>query len=126
MRESTITFAIAASPFASSSTGVYWNPLSTIASPTLHSRCSFVNVAPPAATSHGPVRKVVPDPQDTVPSPERIAAVAAGAGGFTKEQREWSIGEAMVVTGFQFTPVELIAQGDAAVAKLILDARKGA
>ena len=70
--------------------------------------------------------KRVPDPQDTVPTPELLAAAAAGAATFSKEQREWSIGEAMVVTGFQFTPVELIAQGDAAVAKLILDARKGA
>lgn len=78
-----------------------------------------------AATSHGPVRKVVPDPQDTVPSAERLALVAAGGATFTKEQREWSVGEAMVVSGFQYTPVELIAQGDAAIAKLIVDARKG-
>ena len=77
----------------------------------------------PSAT--GTVRKAVPDPQDTVPSPERIAAVAAGAGGFTKEQREWSIGEAMVLSGFQFTPVELIAKGDSAIAQMIVDARKG-
>ena len=51
--------------------------------------------------------------------------VAAGAGTLTKEQREWCVGEAMVVTGFQFTPVELIEKGDAAMARLILDARKG-
>ena len=44
---------------------------------------------------------------------------------FNKEQREWCVGEAMVVTGFQFTPVELIEKGDAAMARLILDARKG-
>lgn len=68
----------------------------------------------------------LPDPQDTVPTPELLAAAAAGATQFTKEQREWCVGEAMVVTGFQFTPVELIAKGDAAVARLILDARKGA
>ena len=49
----------------------------------------------------------------------------AGAGGFTKEQREWSIGEAMVLSGFQFTPVELIAKGDRAIAQMIVDARKG-
>jgi hypothetical protein len=67
-----------------------------------------------------------PDPQDAVPTPELLAAAAAGATQFTKEQREWCVGEAMVVTGFQFTPVELIEKGDAAVAKLILDARKSA
>ena len=76
-------------------------------------------------SASGAVRKVVPDPQDTVPTAERIAAVAAGAGGFTKEQREWSIGEAMVLSGFQFTPVELIAKGDSAIAQMIVDARKG-
>ena len=76
-------------------------------------------------SASGAVRKVVPDPQDTVPTAERIAAVAAGAGGFTKEQREWSIGEAMVLSGFQFTPVELIAKGDRAIAQMIVDARKG-
>ena len=75
--------------------------------------------------SSGPVRRAVPDPQDTVPTPELLAAVAAGAGGFTKEQREWSIGEAMVLSGFQYTPVELIAKGDAAIAKVIVDSRKG-
>ena len=79
----------------------------------------------PSAAS-GPVRKAVPDPQDTVPTPELLAAVAAGAGGFTKEQREWSVGEAMVLSGFQYTPVELLAKGDAAIARVIVDARKGA
>ena len=31
----------------------------------------------------------------------------------------------MVLSGFQFTPVELIAKGDAAIAKVIVDSRKG-
>ena len=75
--------------------------------------------------SRGSVAKAVPDPQDTVPSADLLALVAAGAGTLTKEQREWCVGEAMVLTGFQFTPVELIEKGDAAVARMILDARKG-
>ena len=58
-------------------------------------------------------------------SADLLALVAAGAGTLTKEQREWCVGEAMVLTGFQFTPVELIEKGDAAVARMILDARKG-
>ena len=69
--------------------------------------------------------KRAPEPQDTVPTPDLLQAAAAGAASFNKEQREWCVGEAMVVTGFQFTPVELIEKGDAAMARLILDARKG-
>lgn len=76
--------------------------------------------------SHSVTGKRMPEPHDTVPTPELLAAAAAGAATFNKEQREWSIGEAMVVTGFQFTPVELIAKGDAAVAQMILAARKSA
>ena len=82
--------------------------------------------APTANASSGPVKKVVPDPHETVPSTELLAAIAAGSGGFTKEQREWSVGEAMVLSGFQFTPVELIAKGDAAIAQMIVSARKNA
>ncbi len=78
-----------------------------------------------AAASPGKAGKRAPEPQDTVPSPELLAAAAAGAAAFTKEQREWCVGEAMVLTGFSFTPVELIEKGDAAMAKIILDARKG-
>jgi hypothetical protein len=72
------------------------------------------------------VGKRAPEPQDTVPSQQLLEAAAAGAAPFTKEQREWCVGEAMVLTGFQFTPVELIEKGDAAMAKIILEARKGA
>lgn len=78
-----------------------------------------------AAASPGKAGKRAPEPQDTVPTPELLTAAAAGAAPFTKEQREWCVGEAMVLTGFQFTPVELIEKGDAAMAKIILDARKG-
>ena len=66
-----------------------------------------------------------PEPQDSVPSPEVLTAAAAGAVTFTREQREWCVGEAMVLTGFQFTPVELLEKGDANVAQLILQARQG-
>ena len=70
--------------------------------------------------------KRAPEPQDTVPTPDLLAAVAAGASVLSKEQREWCVGEAMVLTGFQYTPVELIEQGDAAIARIIVEARKGA
>ncbi len=78
-----------------------------------------------AVASPGKASKRAPEPQDTVPTPELLTAAAAGAAAFTKEQREWCVGEAMVLTGFQFTPVELIEKGDAAMARIILDARKG-
>ncbi len=69
--------------------------------------------------------KTLPDPQDTVPGDQLLGAVAAGAAVLSKEQREWCVGEAMVLTGFQYTPVELLEKGEAAVARIILDARKG-
>lgn len=77
-----------------------------------------------AAAAPAPAKRA-PEPQDTVPSPELLAAVAAGAAVLSKEQREWCVGEAMVLTGFQYTPVELIELGDAAIARKIVEARKG-
>ncbi|KAA2284117.1 hypothetical protein [Arenimonas fontis] len=77
-----------------------------------------------AAAGAGPVKKKVPEPQDTVPGADLLEAVAAGAATLSKEQREWCVGEAMVVSGFQYTPVELLDKGDAAIARMILDARK--
>lgn len=65
-----------------------------------------------------------PEPQDTVPSAQLLTAAAAGAATFTREQREWCVGEAMVLTGFQFTPVELLEKGDSHIAKLILQTRQ--
>lgn len=88
-------------------------------------RVAWLKAEAAKAATGGPApAKRAPEPQDTVPSPELLAAVAAGAAPLSKEQREWCVGEAMVVTGFQYTPVELIEKGDAAVARLILDARK--
>ena len=43
--------AICASPFSISSTGVYWKPESTMASPTDHSRCSLLKGRNPSATA---------------------------------------------------------------------------
>jgi hypothetical protein len=63
--------------------------------------------------------------ENRVPSPEVLATVIAGARGFTNAQREWCVGEAMVLSGFAFTPMELIEQGDAKIAKIIADAQRG-
>lgn len=79
-----------------------------------------------ASAAASPNARRAPEPQDTVPTPELLAAAAAGAAAFTREQREWCVGEAMVLTGFQYTPVELLEKGDSHVARLILEARKDA
>ncbi len=68
----------------------------------------------------GPTRPVEED--NPVPSAELINLVAAGGRQFSKSQREWCVGEAMVLSGFAFTPMELIEQGDSAIAKIIIDA----
>lgn len=54
-------------------------------------------------------------------SREELQAVATGRRALAREEREWCIGEAMVLSGFQRTPVELLADGEAALARLILE-----
>jgi hypothetical protein len=78
-----------------------------------------------ASAAQSPAAKRAAEPEDTVPSPELLAAAAAGAATLSKEQREWCVGEAMVLTGFQHTPVELLEKGDSHLAKLIVSARQG-
>ena len=67
----------------------------------------------------------VAEEETRIPSAELIAAIAAGARQFTQAQREWCVGEAMVLSGFEFTPMELIEQGDAHIARIIATARGG-
>ena len=78
-----------------------------------------------AGAAKAPAGKRSADPQDAVPTPELLAAAAAGAATLSKEQREWCVGEAMVLTGFQYTPVELLEKGDSHIARLIVGARQG-
>ena len=72
----------------------------------------------------GSAARAISDEESRVPTPEVIGAVAAGARQFTKAQREWCVGEAMVLSGFAFTPMELIEQGDARIATIIADAQR--
>jgi len=62
--------------------------------------------------------------ESRIPNDEVMAVVAAGARKFTKAQREWCVGEAMVLSGFQYTPMELIEQGDARIAGIITGAKR--
>ena len=69
-------------------------------------------------------RSVAAEEENRIPSAEVLAMVASGGRGFTNAQREWCVGEAMVLSGFQFTPMELIEQGDASIAKIIAGAQQ--
>jgi hypothetical protein len=67
---------------------------------------------------------VAAEEENRIPTAEVLGMVAAGARRFTNAQREWCVGEAMVLSGFQLTPMELIEQGDARIATIITDAQK--
>jgi hypothetical protein len=56
-----------------------------------------------------------------VPSRTVAEQVAAGARSFTSGERDWSVGEALGLTGWEMTPVELIEKGDAWLARLLLE-----
>ena len=70
--------------------------------------------APAAVQADTPVDAVAP-------TRDLLQAVADGKRAFTPEQREWCVSEAMVLTGVQRTPVDLVKDGEAALAKLVLD-----
>ncbi len=57
------------------------------------------------------------------PMPGRavLEAVIAGERSFTKAQLEFTIAEAMVLTGWQMTPLELTEKGEPWLAQLVLD-----
>ena len=81
--------------------------------------------APPAAQAGGGAgngQAAAPKPPTEGPIPSRavLEAVVAGSREFSKEQREWTVGECMALTGWEFTPVELIQHGDAWMAQKIL------
>ena len=56
-----------------------------------------------------------------MPSPAVLAAVVAGTRKFSKEQLEFTIGEVMVLTGWEMTPLELLAKGEPWLAQKVLD-----
>lgn len=77
-----------------------------------------------AATSgSGKAASSEPPQEGPVPSDQALVGIIAGARKFTKDQLDWAVGEAMVLCGFQFTPHELIQQGEPHIAKIIQDAR---
>jgi len=64
-----------------------------------------------------------PPSEGPVPSDEVLVAIIAGSRNFSKDQLDWALGEAMVLCGFQFTPHELLQQGQPHIAKIVQDAR---
>jgi hypothetical protein len=74
-----------------------------------------------AVSTAGGVARPAPAPEaEFVPDRALLQAVAAGQRTLSSQHREWCIGEAMVLTGFQRTPVQLLEHGDAALARLVL------
>lgn len=61
------------------------------------------------------------EPADLAPTRETLQAVVEGTRTLTTEEREWCVTEAMVLTGFLKTPVELLQAGEPALARIILD-----
>jgi hypothetical protein len=55
-----------------------------------------------------------------VPGQAVLEAVIAGQRHFTKAQLEFSVSEAIVLTGWEMTPVEIMAKGQPWLAELIL------
>lgn len=55
------------------------------------------------------------------PSRAVIEQVASGEARFSDAQRDWVIGEALSLTDWQLSPVELLAKGDAWLARLLLE-----
>ena len=49
-----------------------------------------------------------------------LQMVVAGRREFSPEQRDWCLGEAMVLTEFREDPTELLARGDQALAAMVL------
>lgn len=74
---------------------------------------------PSASAVPGPVAM----PEGRVPSRATLLAVQAGERPFSAEQRDWVIGEALGITGWQFTPVELLAKGEPWLAECILGSK---
>lgn len=56
-----------------------------------------------------------------MPSRAVLEAVAAGTRKFSKEQLEFTVGEVMVLTGWEMTPLELLEKGEKWLAQQVLD-----
>jgi hypothetical protein len=79
----------------------------------------------PVAAAPAPEPPPAAAPVDTdadshIPTRDTLHAVASGARRLTDAQREWCVGEAMVLSEFRISPANLLAQGDGEIARIIL------
>ncbi len=72
----------------------------------------------PAAESESRARA---EREGPAPNRQTLERIAAGGSSFTKEQRDWVIGECLGLTGWEFTPIELVEKGDAWLAALLIE-----
>ncbi len=79
-----------------------------------------------AAASHGGgLPRPKPEEPDAIePTHEELLQVSRGVREFSREEREWCIGEAMVRSHFERRPEQLLADGDRALARLILEGHR--
>lgn len=78
-----------------------------------------------SAPSRVAVNGAAPAAEDgPIPGEDVLRAVAAGHRSFSTAQREWVIGEALGLTGWSMTPVELLDKGDVWLAAKILGGPK--
>jgi hypothetical protein len=76
-----------------------------------------------AARQGGGLPQPRPTDSDAIaPTHDELLQVSQGVRGFSVAEREWCIGEAMVRTGFEKSPERLLADGDRALATLLLEA----
>jgi len=73
-------------------------------------------IAPAVAGAGAPA----PAQDPRIPGQEQLRAVANGTAVLSAEHRDWCLAEALVLTGFERTPVQLMEDGEAALAALIL------
>ena len=75
-----------------------------------------------AATRGGGLPKPAPaEAAGGMLSRAQLQEVADGRRALSRDERDWCVGEAMVLSGFSQTPVQLLAGGEPALARLILD-----
>lgn len=81
---------------------------------------------PTAAAEPAPTVSAVvaPPPEDGELGVAILTAVAAGERALSEAQREIAVGEAVVLSGFEVNPEELIALGDAEIGRVLLDLRE--
>ena len=75
-----------------------------------------------SATRGGGLPKATPrESAGGVLTRDELEAVASGSRALSRDERDWCVGEALVLSGFQRSPAELLADGEPALARFILD-----